>query len=61
MEVQIAVLHEEWDEVNRWADRGGDVNAVAELLAAIVMKRGNMQLKLEDGRRRLLELLADSY
>ena len=59
--MHIAVLHEEWNDVNRWADRGGDVNAVAELLAAIGIKRGNMQLKLEEARRRLLELLAESY
>ena len=61
LEMHIAVLHEEWNDVNRWANRGGDVNAAAELLAAIVIKRGNMQLKLEDARRRLLDLLADGY
>ena len=61
LEIQIAVLYEEWNDVNRWAGRGGDVNAVVELLAAIGIKRGNMQLKLEEARWRLLELLAESY
>ena len=61
LEIQIAVLHEEWNDLKRWAERGGDVNAANELLAVIVYKRGNMQLKLEDARRRLLDLLADSY
>ena len=59
--MQIAVLCEEWNDVNRWADRGGDVNAVAGLLATIGIKRGNMQVKLEEARRRLLDLLAESY
>ena len=61
LEIQIDVLREKWDDVNRWVNGGGDANAAAEMLAAIVMKRGNMQLKLEDARRRLLDLLADSY
>ena len=61
LEIQIDVLRGEWDDVNRWVDGGGDVNAAAELFATIVMKRGNLQLKLEDARRRLLDLLADSY
>ena len=60
LEIQIAVLHEEWNDVNRWVEGGGDVNAAADLLTAICMKRGNMQLKLEDARRRLLDLLTDS-
>ena len=61
LKIQIDVLREEWDDVNRWADGGGDVNAAAELLASISMRRVNMQLRLEDARRRLLDLLADSY
>ena len=61
LEIQIDVLHGEWDDVNRWVDGGGDVNAAAELFATISIKRVNLQLKLEDARRRLLDMLADSY
>ena len=61
LEIQIDVLQGEWDDVIRWADGGGDANAAAELFSAISMKRVNLQLRLEDARRRLLDLLADSY
>ena len=61
MEVQIDVLQREWDDANRWAEGGGDSRAAAALFAAISVKLVNLQMKLEDVRRRLLDLLANSY
>ena len=61
LEIQIDILQGEWDDATRWAEGGGDVNAAAEMFAAISVKRVNLQLRLEDARRRLLDLLADSY
>ena len=51
----------EWDDATRWAEGGGDSRAAAALFAAISVKRVDLQIKLEDARRRLLDELANSY
>ena len=61
LERQIDVLQEEWDDTTRWAEGGGDSRAAAALFAAISVKRVNLQIKVEDARRRLLDVLANSY
>ena len=61
LELQIDVLQGEWEDATRWADGGGDSRTAAELFAAISVKRVDVQSKLDDARRRLLDELANSY